>query len=67
MRKKTEESRESYNQMALEYDTSDEVRYTAFYIDELVNSIELKENDVVLDIKTPGSIQFNYSSADFAA
>lgn len=61
MRKKTEESRNSYNQMALEYDTSDEVRYTAFYIDELVNS------DVVLDIKTPGSIQFNYSSADFAA
>ena len=47
---KTEESRETYNQMALEYDTSDEGRYTAFHIEELVNTIKLKENDVVLDV-----------------
>lgn len=50
MGKKSEESRDSYNQMAFEYDTSDEGRYTAFHIAELVNTIGLKENDVVLDV-----------------
>lgn len=50
MGKKSEESRDSYNQIAFEYDTSEEARYTAFHIAELVNTIELKENDVVLDV-----------------
>lgn len=50
MGKKTEESRVSYNQMAFDYDTSIEGRYTAFHIEELVNTVLLKENDRVLDV-----------------
>lgn len=50
MGKKSEESRNSYNLIAYEYDASSEGRYTAFHIKELVNTVELKENDVVLDV-----------------
>jgi hypothetical protein len=67
MGKKSEESRDVYNQTAFEYDASREVRYTAFHVKELMNSVELKESDVVLDIKTPRLMQFNYSSAGFTA
>ena len=47
---KTEESRMIYNKMAFEYDTSREGRYTRFHIEELLNTINLNEGDVVLDI-----------------
>lgn len=50
MGRKSEESKASYNEIAFTYDTSREGRYTAFYIEELVNMVELKENDVVLDV-----------------
>lgn len=59
MGKKTEESRVSYNQMAFDYDTSIEGRYTAFHIEELVNTVLLKENDRVLEMIIPRLIQFN--------
>ncbi|NLD81556.1 MAG: hypothetical protein GX642_10375 [Smithella sp.] len=50
MGNKSDESRDSYNQIAFKYDTSKEGRYIAFHIEELVNIVELKENDVVLDV-----------------
>ncbi len=50
MNNKTEESRITYNKIAYEYDTSREGRYTRFHINELVNTINLREGNVVLDV-----------------
>ncbi len=50
MNKKTEESRIAYNKIAFEYDLSREGQYTRFHIDELSNTIDLSEGDVVLDV-----------------
>ncbi len=50
MSKKTERSRAAYNKIALEYDTSREGRYTRFHIKELVETIDLSEGDIVLDV-----------------
>ena len=50
MNKKTEESRIAYNKIAFEYDTSREGQYTRFHIEELSNTIDLSEGNVVLDI-----------------
>lgn len=50
MNKKTEESRIAYNKIAFEYDMSREGQYTRFHIDELSNTIDLSEGDVVLDV-----------------
>ena len=50
MNKKTEESRIAYNKIASEYDTSREGQYTSFHIKELSDTIDLRKNDVVLDV-----------------
>ena len=50
MNKKTEESRIAYNKIAFQYDLSREGQYTRFHIDELSNTIDLSEGDVVLDV-----------------
>lgn len=50
MNNKTEESRITYNKIAFEYDTSREGRYTRFHINELANTINLREDNVVLDV-----------------
>lgn len=50
MKRKTEESRLAYNRIASEYDTSPEGRYTRFHIEELANTIDLRDGDVVLDV-----------------
>lgn len=50
MGRKSEESRDLYNKIAFEYDKSSEGLYTAFHIKELVNSIELRDSDAVLDV-----------------
>lgn len=50
MRQKTEESRIAYNQIAFQYDTSREGRYTEFHIKELSDAIDLSEGNVVLDV-----------------
>ena len=51
MNNKTEESRITYNKIAFEYDTSREGQYTRFHINELANTINLREdNVVVLDV-----------------
>lgn len=50
MNKKTEESRVAYNKIAFEYDMSREGQYTRFHIEELSNTIDLSEGDVVLDV-----------------
>ena len=50
MNKKTEESRIAYNKIAFEYDMSREGQYTRFHINELSNTIDLREGDVVLDV-----------------
>lgn len=50
MSKKTELSRIAYDQIASEYDTSKEGRYTSFHIKELSDTIDLSEGDVVLDV-----------------
>lgn len=47
MNKKTEESRIAYNKIAFEYDMSREGQYTRFHIEELSNTIDLSEGDVV--------------------
>ena len=47
---KTEESRIMYNKIASGYDTSREGRYTRFHIEELSNTIDLSDGDVVLDV-----------------
>jgi len=50
MKKKTEESRIAYNKIAPEYDASREGQYTRFHIQELANTIDLRDGDVVLDV-----------------
>ncbi len=50
MNKKTEESRIAYNKIASEYDTSREGQYTRFHIQELSNTVDLSEGDIVLDV-----------------
>ncbi len=50
MDKKTEESRIAYNKIASEYDTSREGYYTRFHIEELSNTIDLSDGDIVLDV-----------------
>ncbi len=50
MDKKTEESRIAYNKIAFEYDTSREGQYTRFHIQELSDTIDLSEGDIVLDV-----------------
>ena len=50
MNNKTEESRIAYNKIAAEYDTSREGQYTRFHIMELSNTVELNEDDIVLDV-----------------
>ena len=47
---KTEESRIMYNKIAFGYDTSREGRYTRFHIEELSNTIDLSDGNVVLDV-----------------
>ena len=49
MGRKSEESRVSYNKIASEYGTSREGQYTRFHIQELVNTVDVKEGDAVLD------------------
>ena len=50
MDKKTEESRIAYDKIASEYDTSREGQYTRFHIKELSDTIDLRKNDIVLDV-----------------
>lgn len=50
MNRKTEDSRIAYNKIASEYDTSREGQYTRFHIQELSNTIDLREGDIVLDV-----------------
>lgn len=50
MNNKTEESRIAYNKIAYEYDTSREGRYTRFHINELSDTIDLSDGDMVLDV-----------------
>lgn len=50
MGRKSEESRVSYNKIASEYDTSREGQYTRFHIEELMNTVDVKEGDAVLDV-----------------
>ena len=50
MSKKTEESRNAYNKIASEYDTSREGQYTRFHINELYKIIDLRDGDIVLDV-----------------
>lgn len=50
MSKKTEESRNAYNKIASEYDTSREGQYTRFHINELYKTIDLRDGDIVLDV-----------------
>ena len=50
MNKKTEESRIAYNKVAFEYDASREGQYTSFHIKELSNIIELRKDDIILDV-----------------
>jgi ubiquinone/menaquinone biosynthesis C-methylase UbiE len=48
--RKTEESRTAYNKIASEYDASPEGQYTRFHITELINTINLSDGNVVLDV-----------------
>ena len=50
MSRKTEESRIAYNKIASEYDTSMEGQYTRFHIQELSDTIDLRDGDIVLDV-----------------
>lgn len=50
MKNKTEQSRTAYNQIASHYDASMEGRYTRFHIRELVDTIDPRDGDVVLDV-----------------
>ena len=50
MDQKTEESRTAYDKIASEYDTSREGQYTRFHIKELSDTIDLRKNDIVLDV-----------------
>lgn len=50
MSKKIEESRTAYNNIASEYDSSREGRYTRFHIMELSETVDVREGDVVLDV-----------------
>ena len=50
MGQKTEASRLAYDKIASEYDTSREGQYTRFHIKELSNTVDLRENAIVLDV-----------------
>lgn len=50
MGKKTEQSRITYNKMALEYDSSPEGRYTRAHKDELIRNVVVKNGDTILDV-----------------
>ena len=57
MSKKTEQSRIAYNKIAASYDTSREGVYTRFHIRELLDTIDLRDGDVVLDVGCgPGTL-----------
>lgn len=50
MEKKTEQSRITYNKMALEYDSSPEGSYTRAHKAELINKVLVKNGDTILDV-----------------
>jgi len=50
MEKKTEESRITYNKMALEYDSSPEGIYTRAHKAELIKKVAVKSGDTILDV-----------------
>lgn len=50
MGKKTEQSRITYNKMALEYDSSPEGSYTRAHKAELIKKVAVKNGDTILDV-----------------
>jgi demethylmenaquinone methyltransferase/2-methoxy-6-polyprenyl-1,4-benzoquinol methylase len=50
MEKKTEQSRITYNKMALEYDSSPEGSYTRDHKAELIKKVVVKNEDTILDV-----------------
>ncbi|WMJ85623.1 class I SAM-dependent methyltransferase [Anaerocolumna sp. MB42-C2] len=50
MEKKTEQSRITYNKMALEYDSSPEGSYTRAHKAELIKKVVVKNGDTILDV-----------------
>lgn len=50
MGKKTEQSRITYNKMALEYDSSPEGSYTRAHKAELIKKVVVKNGDTILDV-----------------
>lgn len=50
MGRKSEQSKNAYNNIAIEYDASKEGRYTRFHINELQATVDVKDGNVVLDV-----------------
>lgn len=50
MNKKEEQSKKAYNKIAKEYNDTFDGRFTRLFKNELISNVNLKENDVVLDV-----------------
>lgn len=59
MGKKTEQSQKVYNEMAWEYDSAPEGRYTRPHKEEIIKKAALRDGDNILDKTTPRLIQFH--------
>ncbi len=59
MGKKEEQSKEVYNRMAREYDSSQEGKYTRPHKTELVKQVEIKDGDAILDVACGNGVLLN--------
>lgn len=59
MGKKEEQSKEVYNKMAKEYDSSQEGKYTRLHKTELLKQVKIKDGDAILDVACGNGVLLN--------